>query len=74
MRGSGAANALLLQPGIQHDIGRTLGRGVGDPERAGHRFTGGSDAARLVVPFGVAAHDCTLVAGGVESSRSTAGA
>ena len=59
-------HVLFLQRGIQHNICRPLRGGVGDPEGAGHRFARGLGTPRLVIPFGVTAHDCGLVARGVD--------
>ena len=57
---------LLLQTGIEIDVSRPARRGIGDPAGAQNRFARGGGRGRLVVPFGVAAHQRALVARGVD--------
>ena len=56
----------LLHLGVEVDVDRTHGRGVGDPGGADDRLAGGRGRGRLVVPLGVVAHDRALVARGVD--------
>ena len=56
----------LLHLGIEIDVDRTAGRGVGDPGGADDRFARGRGGGGLVVPFGVVAHDRALVARGMD--------
>ena len=55
----------LLHFGVEIDVDRALRRGVGDPGPAQQRFTRRGRRSRLVVPLGVFAHQCALIAGGV---------
>ena len=57
---------LLLHAGVEVDVGRPLGRGIGDPVGAQHGFASRARRGRLVVPFGVAAHQPALVGGGMD--------
>ena len=56
----------FLHLGVEIDVSRPARRGVGDPAGAQHRFARGDRRGRLVVPFGVAAHQRALVARGVD--------
>ena len=56
----------LLQFGVEIDVDRALRRGVGNPGAAQNRLARGAGRGRLVVPFGVFAHQRALVARGVD--------
>ena len=56
----------LLHLGVEVDVDRSHGRGIGDPGGADDRLAGGRGGGRLVVPLGVVAHDRALVARGVD--------
>ena len=56
----------LLHLGVEIDVDRALRRGVGDPGGADQRLARGAGRSRLVVPFGVVAHQRALVARGVD--------
>ncbi len=56
----------LLHFGIEIDVDRALRRRVRDPGAAQQRFACRAGRGRLVVPLGVAANECTLIARGVD--------
>ena len=56
----------LLHAGVEIDVSRPAGRGIGDPGGAQDRLARGCGRGRLVVPFGIAAHQRALVARGVD--------
>ena len=64
--GSGSASFASCMLGVEIDVSRPARRGVGDPGGAQDRFARGGGRGRLVVPFGVAAHQRALVARGVD--------
>ena len=56
----------FLHLGVEIDVSRPARRGIGDPAGAQDRFARGDGRGRLVVPFGIAAHQRALVARGVD--------
>ena len=56
----------LLQFGVEIDVDRPLRCGVGNPGAAQDRLARGAGRGRLVVPFGVFAHQRALIARGVD--------
>ena len=58
--------ALFLQFHVEHDIGRPLGRGIGDPAGAQDGFARGAHRAWLIVPLHVMANHGRLIARGVD--------
>ena len=64
--GHQGAGFLLLQGGIEVDVDRPAWGGLGNLAAAQQGLDGRRDGAGLVVPFGVVAHQCTLVGSGVD--------
>ena len=56
----------FLHLGVEIDVSGSARRGVGDPAGAQDRFARGDRRGRLIVPFGIAAHQRALVARGVD--------
>ena len=56
----------FLNFGVEIDVSRAARRGIGDPVGAQNRFARGDRGGRLVVPFGIAAHQRALIARGVD--------
>jgi hypothetical protein len=56
----------FLHLGVEVDVDRPARGGSGDPGGAQERLAGGRGGGGLVVPFGVIANDCALVARGVD--------
>ena len=65
-RGDRLGQFRFLHLGVEIDVSRPARRGVGDPAGAQHGFARGDGGGRLVVPFGVAAHQRALVARGMD--------
>ena len=65
-RRHGFGELQLLHFRVEIDVGRPARRGVGDPAGAQDGFARGDWRGRLVVPFGVAAHQRALIARGVD--------
>ena len=65
-RGDGFGQFGFLQFDVEIDVSRAARRGIGNPRGAQHRLAGSDRRARLIVPFGVAAHQRALIARGVD--------